>query len=177
MSEPQRHPRRRPLRNAVLPPLSTVLNDVEVPQRRSIGPNARSLKKGATFHAPTCTPTEERDPVLHVPALPRRSPTCPKSLEEVIAAGERRMAGLLGSVERNLSGLGKGTTASSHLDNDLPVPRGVLNAHIPPTDAMDIDKDPRNSKTPANVNRHNAVSDSGIGSSISGSECGEAPGK
>lgn len=82
------------------------------------------------------------------------------------------MSGLLGSVERTLSGLGKDSTASSTLDNDLPVPRGVLNANIPRTDAIGIDEDPRTLKAPANP----AVSDSGLGTSVGGSDYGEPTG-
>jgi hypothetical protein len=49
------------------------------------------LKKGETFNTPTSPPSAERDPVLNIRSLPRRSPT---SLDG-IAASEQRMASIL----------------------------------------------------------------------------------
>ncbi|KAJ5668503.1 uncharacterized protein N7477_007073 [Penicillium maclennaniae] len=79
--EPVRvHPRRRPVLNSTLPTLDT--EDVS---------SKMCLKKGETFNTPTSPPSAERDPILNIRSLPRRSPT---SLDG-IAASEQRMASIL----------------------------------------------------------------------------------
>lgn len=76
------HPRRRPALNDALPVLVTDPH---------AGSSKMPLRKGETFNTPT-TPSTERDPVLNIRSLPRRTPT---SLE-AIAASEQRMTSLLG---------------------------------------------------------------------------------
>lgn len=175
MSAPQAqqshvHPRRRPLKTAV-PSLPGA--DRQSSASLPCPPNMR-LRKAETFHSPS-SPSEERDPVLSIPALPRRSPTCPRTLE-AIAAGEQRMAGILGRFD--LDSLSASTKTQ---DDDLPVPRGILQAHVGRTDAMDTRPD--NTQTnrmhgllsppldmPEKITRHRQqLSDSGLGSSISSS--------
>ncbi|PGH36495.1 hypothetical protein GX50_00682 [[Emmonsia] crescens] len=147
------------------------------------------LRKGATFHSPTTPPSEDSDPILNIHTLLRRSPTCPRSLEDVIAAGEKRMAVFIDKFERNLSGLGGDSSASSSssplstssslssrsfCDNDSPVPFGILAAQIIPTDPISTDadsiikKDKDCKPVRALDPRHRHSSDSGIGSSVSG---------
>lgn len=138
-----------------------------------------SLRKGATFNSPTTPPSEDFDPIIDIPSLPRRSPTCPsKSLEDVIAAGEKRMAEFIGHFERNLCGIESDSSDSQATlrGEDLPVPRGILDAHIPDPD-MEADGHHSNTSNaklrgrlhtpPAEANHHH-TSDSGLGSSISG---------
>ncbi|KAJ9312564.1 hypothetical protein DTO271D3_7111 [Paecilomyces variotii] len=158
------HPRRRPLKTAVPSlPSSSDRQDSASPC-----PSMR-LRKAETFHSPT-SPSEDRDPVLSIPSLPRRSPTCLRSLE-AIAAGEQRMAGILDRF--NLDSLSAST--KTH-DDDLPVPRGILQAHVGRTDAMDtlpvrthgLLSPPMDQ--PEKAPRHRQqLSDSGLGSSISSS--------
>ncbi|KAK2748427.1 copper-binding transcription factor [Onygenales sp. PD_40] len=130
------------------------------------------LRKGATFHSPTTPPSADTDPILNIPSLPRRSPTCPRLLEDAIAAGEKRMASFLDNFDRTLSGLGSDSLAKSSLsDDDLPVPRGILDARIVHTDPLSTDADSHPSKahqrSQAN-SPHRHSSDSGIGTSVSG---------
>lgn len=81
--EPVRvHPRRRPVLNSTLPTLAIEPQDTS---------SKMCLKKGETFNTPTSPPSAERDPVLNIRSLPRRSPT---SLDG-IAASEQRMASIL----------------------------------------------------------------------------------
>lgn len=75
------HPRRRPAINDALPALMT---------ESQAGSSKMPLRKGETFNTPT-TPSTERDPVLNIRSLPRRTPT---SLE-AIAASEQHMTSLL----------------------------------------------------------------------------------
>lgn len=73
------HPRRRP-----------VINTSLAPEGESSS-SKMQLKKGETFNTPTSPPSSDRDPVLNIRSLPRRSPT---SLD-AIAASEQRMASIL----------------------------------------------------------------------------------
>ncbi|CRG88295.1 Zinc finger transcription factor ace1 [Talaromyces islandicus] len=57
-----------------------------------------SIQRGTTFNSPSAPPCQERDPLLNIPSLPRRSPTCPKTLEAV-AAGRKRMEDILGQID------------------------------------------------------------------------------
>ncbi|GAD97236.1 C2H2 type zinc finger domain protein [Paecilomyces variotii No. 5] len=183
MSAPQAqqshvHPRRRPLKTAV--PSLPSSSDSQDPT--SPCPPSMRLRKAETFHSPT-SPSEDRDPVLSIPSLPRRSPTCPRSLE-AIAAGEQRMAGILDRFD-----LGSLSTSTKPHDDDLPVPRGILQAHVGRTDAMDMRPDTTQvNRThgllsppmdqPEKFPRHRPqLSDSGLGSSISSSAALHASGR
>lgn len=112
---------------------------------------------------------------MNIPLLPRRSPTCPKDLEDAVAAGEKRAAQLIGVVDRSLSGL-ETFSSDSHetlCAEDLPVPRFMIDAHVGEFDNMDIDQPAdRGShlqRPQRSAHRHHA-SDSGIGSTVTGSE-------
>ncbi|WEW58588.1 hypothetical protein PRK78_004056 [Emydomyces testavorans] len=175
MSEPQSHPRRRPFNKAILPTLSTSSGHGESSANRSVRLHNMKLRKEATFHSPTTPSAEECDPILYIPSLPRRAPTCSRALEDAIAAGERRVADILGNVERNFAGPdGVSSRNKSSLPSDeFPVPLGILDAHIANADRMDIDIAPNRptsnqGRSLPHTNKHyRQPSDSGIGSSIS----------
>lgn len=151
-----------------LPPLDTQ-ND---PQWSPI--ESLSLRKSATFHSPISPSSSEDDPILNIQFLPRRSSTCPRALEDAVAAGEKRVAHLLGAVDRSLSGLENFTTDTQNNSRaeDLPVPRFMLDAHVGDLDQMDIDPAlGRNDDSCQNQKmRKHHTSDSGIGSTVTGSE-------
>ncbi|KAI9713305.1 MAG: hypothetical protein M1812_006664 [Candelaria pacifica] len=140
-----------------------------------------ALRKGATFHSPTTPDTEASSPTLTVPSMPKRAQTCPKSLEDVIAAGEKRMAALIGSLNRSLSGIGPASPTSEETLRleEFPVPRVLLDATVSDLDCMDVDSmSPSNpsefngraglrQRQPRQVRKHH-TSDSGIGSTVSG---------
>lgn len=126
------------------------------------------LRKGETFHSPS-RPPRSRDPLLHFPLLPRRSPTSPEALE-AIATGQQRMANLLDNLENDMS-------RSETSDNDgpySPAPRRSLRAAVKPSNSAELsDKDSERSQpvlrkeAPAKTRRVNCHdSDSGLGSSI-----------
>lgn len=180
MTAPQHHARRRYLTKDI-PTASTptsasllVLDTQDACQHYS---NATSLqlRKSSTFHTPTSPPSQEDDPILNIPLLPRRSPTCPKDLEDAVAAGEKRVAQLLGVVDRSLSGLENFSSDSQETlrAEDLPVPRFMIDAHVGEFDAMDVDKpadyEPHLQRYQQVPHKHHA-SDSGIGSTITDSE-------
>ena len=131
------------------------------------------LRKSATFHSPK-SPSSDDDPTLNIPFLSRRSPTCPKDLENAIAAGEQRIAQLLGSVDRSLSGLESFSSDSQETlkQDEPPVPRFMLGPYTGQTDCMDVDDALTHTShvksQPRAHSRH--ASDSGLGSSISSTE-------
>ena len=145
------------------------------PALRSAEPATQPLRKSSTFHSPK-SPSSDDDPILNIPLLSRRSPTCPKDLEDVVAASEQRIGQLIGSVDRSLSGLESFSTDSQETlrPDDLPVPRFMLGTyHAAASDHMDIDEPVDRPSTPklqhrATHNRH--TSDSGLGSSVSSTE-------
>lgn len=135
---------------------------------------ALSLKKSATFNSPT-SPSHDEDPILNIPSLPKRSPTCPRALEDAVAAGERRVAEVLGVLDRSLSGLANFSAGCQDRlqAEDLPLPRFVLDAHVNERDVMDVDKTLNPSHSVPQVlpvTRKHHTSDSGIGSTVTGSE-------
>lgn len=132
--------------------------------------SCQPLKKSATFHSPKSPPSDD-DPILNIPLLSRRSPTCPKDLEDAVAASEQRIGQLIGSVDRSLSGLESFSTDSQETlrPDDLPVPRFMLGTyHAAVSDHMDIDDSAIKPKQRSSHNRH--TSDSGLGSSVSSTE-------
>lgn len=139
-------------------------------------PSPNSLKKSSTFHSPTTPPSQDDDPIVNIPLLPRRSPTCPRALEIAIAAGEKRLQDLLGAVDRSLSGLETFSTDSQETlrASDLPVPRCVLDAQAGELEWMDVDASPELTSSPQTKlrprHKHHHSSDSGIGSTTTGSE-------
>lgn len=128
-----------------------------------------NLRKSSTFHCPTPPPSEEHDPILNIPSLPRRSPTCPRALENAVAAGERRIANILGPLEQSLSGLqSQSTDSQDTLQADgLPVPAFMLDQGLIGADSLDTD---RHHLHKARAVRKHHSSDSGIGSTVTGSE-------
>ncbi|KAL9038204.1 MAG: hypothetical protein Q9180_003273 [Flavoplaca navasiana] len=133
------------------------------------------LKKSSTFHSPSTPPAQDDDPIVNIPLLPRRSPTCPRSLEDAVAAGEKRIQNLIGAVDRSLSGLETFSNDSQETlrAEDSPVPRFLLGAHANDPDHMDLDPStnpeaPRQFKQRPRHKHHS--SDSGIGSTVTGSE-------
>ncbi|KAF6236505.1 hypothetical protein HO173_005286 [Letharia columbiana] len=132
------------------------------------------LRKSATFHS-SKSPSSDDDPILNIPLLSRRSPTCPKDLENAVANGEHRMQRLLGVVDRSLSGLESFSSDSQETlrQEDLPVPRFMLDSHIDGPDHMDVDDaldQPSFSKPQQRAAHHHHTSDSGLGSSVTSAE-------
>ena len=176
MTSPYLNPRRRYL-NKESPhptfslPLPSHPHDAALEQSSANLP----LKKSSTFHSPTTAPAQDEDPILNIPLLPRRSPTCPKSLEDAVAAGEKRIQNLLGAVDRSLSGLETFSNDSQETlrAGDLEAPRFLLGTHAGHSDYMDVDPvpspaSPRQLKQRTRQKHHS--SDSGIGSTVTGSE-------
>ena len=153
-SSPSPNPRRRYLCNAPLsrtiPPQSHPLNI----STTLASPN-HSLRKSATFHSPTSPPSASHDPILSIPSIPKRSPTCSRDLEDTIAAGGNRIAQLIGAVDRSLSGLQSFSSSSQETlaGEALPVPRFMIDIRI--------EQDCKNLRP-----KHHS-SDSGIGSTES----------
>jgi hypothetical protein len=126
------------------------------------------LRKSGTFHSPNNISSDLVDPLENSEFMPKRSQTNPAALEQLlIDAGEQRVASVLASVDRALSGQpSKAGDASILSDRGvLPVPEFMLDESEPESDheAMPIDKKPV-------VDHHET--DSGLGSSISGSNSG-----
>ncbi|KAF3481958.1 zinc finger transcription factor [Arthroderma uncinatum] len=162
------NPRRRPFMNANLPRLSTDTRDGCFPSSQTTTVRHATLRKEATFHVSASPSSEEGDPILHFPTLLRRSPTSPDTHQEVIAASERRVAGWLGSIERNLTGPGS-KSLSKRKDNNLLAPRGALNARLTSANLMEIDssfRNPTKSGLAGNENTRAQPSDSGVGTSV-----------
>ena len=133
------------------------------------------LRKSSTFHSPISPRSPEDDPIVNIPLLPRRSPTCPKALEDAVAAGEKRVAQLIGVVDRSLSGLENFSTDSQETlrADDLPVPRFMIDAHVGDLDMMDVDQSADrefHSPPQKHIVRKHHTSDSGIGSTVTDSE-------
>ncbi|KAL8842738.1 MAG: hypothetical protein Q9170_000394 [Blastenia crenularia] len=173
MASPHHNPRRRLLINHNPPATSTISLPHHVPlDHASVN---RPLRKSSTFHSPTTPPTQDEDPIVNIPLLPRRAPTCPKALGDAVAAGEKRIQDLIGAVDRSLSGLETFSTDSQETlrAEDLPVPRFMLDSHVGGPDHMDIDplsppKTPYQFR-PRHQRKHHS-SDSGIGSTVTGSD-------
>jgi len=108
--------------------------------------------------------------------MPRRSPTSTERLEELVNdsiqdPSVRRVTNLLKDFEARVAGH-KSAAAGSDLLNDpevLPVPSFVLDSTSLDHTPMDIDPKP----TAAQRSPHDHASDSGLGSSVSGSKYGK----
>ncbi|KAK0661116.1 Zinc finger transcription factor ace1 [Lasiodiplodia hormozganensis] len=147
----QIHPRRRPQNSAMAPPSLTTSN----------------LRKSGTFHSPTHVSSDLVDPLAHCFSMPKRSETNPQALEQILLdAGEKRISDLLTSFDNVLAG--KTSSDASILTDSrvLPVPSFMLDNHAPVADPdmMELDVKPK-----AEVVDHHHASDSGLGSSVSGS--------
>jgi len=125
-----------------------------------------SLRKGDTFH-PTSPNNEFWDPLeskAQSPLMPSRSTTCPKSLEDLLlGAGERRTAELIARVDKAVATQSKLALSTILTEPDvLPVPTFAV--HDTSIEERPIKK----------TRTHSHGSDSGIGTSISGSEMSDA---
>ncbi|KAH8694092.1 hypothetical protein BGW36DRAFT_301062 [Talaromyces proteolyticus] len=155
------HPRRRVL-NGGLPAPTHPTPDMDTTSEAATFP---SLQRGTTYHPLSSPPCQERDPLLNFPSLPRRSPTCPKTLEAV-AAGRRRMEEILNQLD----------LGALSLSDDLPIQEKMansnLNLNLPgnsqwkhATNTSNIGKA---HTLPEQVTGHSRqASDSGLGSSVS----------
>jgi len=150
-----RHPRRRPLKGSASP-LST---------------HGMQLRKSGTFSSPTHISTDICEVDRYF--MPRRSPTSTERLEELVNdsiqdPSVRRVTNLLKDFEARVAGH-KSAAAGSDLLNDpevLPVPSFVLDSTSLDHTPMDIDSKP----TAVQRSPHDHASDSGLGSSVSGSK-------
>lgn len=146
------HPRRRAL-NGDLPALSTTPN---MDNGLEVVP---SIQRGTTFNSPSAPPSQERDPLLNIPSLPRRSPTCPKTLEAV-AAGRKRMEDILDQI--NLSSL---SLSGEPGEDDQK--KASLEQSEDPKSSTHSNKMTDMSANSNPVTHRRQTSDSGLGSSIS----------
>ncbi|PGG95429.1 hypothetical protein AJ80_09962 [Polytolypa hystricis UAMH7299] len=178
MSVPQSNPRRR-FNKSNLPPLSTSsVSSRHVDSAwHHVGPYNMPLRKGATFHASSPPSSTDADPVINIPALPRRSPTCSTALEDILAAHSDRMNNILSDFDHGF--LGRPRRVDSSFADDLPLPKGLVPA-LPHTDAMDNKTDLSGRRATQGIahlrgpSRHHHPSDSGLGTSIEGSSVADA---
>jgi len=128
-----------------------------------------SLRKSETFNARTSTSSELVSPFEVVAYMPRRSPTNPKSLEELLVEGDRlnarqqQVARLLKSFDDTVKGC-KPAAGNASILNDrevLALPTFMVN-NVSVPEPMDVDKE--NTAT-----EHHHASDSGIGTSVASS--------
>lgn len=156
MSSPQSHPRRRPYK-------------ATSPQPTPLSTHSMQLRKSGTFHSPKSLSSDVCDLENHS-YMPRRSPTSTESLEELIQDSSiQRVANLLKDFDQKLAGH---KASSKSILNDpevLPLPSFLLdNTHMDTT-PMDIDSKP----SVVERSPHDHASDSGLGSSVSGSKYGD----
>lgn len=149
------HPRRRPASPTMTP--ASLLESFQ----------GLSLHKGSTFHSPNLKKSELFNPFAHPslpPAMPPRSATCPKELEDLlIGAGERRAADLLKRVDDAINRQSKLALGSILNEPEvLPVPRFMLDkTSFPADDKMHVRQQ---------IEQDDHASDSGLGSSLADSE-------
>lgn len=159
MASSTAHPRRRP-QKATGPSMTPSL------------PIPMSLRKSETFNARTSTSTDLVTPFEVSTYMPKRSPTNPKSLEDLLADGDRlnarqkHVAKLLKDFDAAVRG-SKSPVGDASILNDqevLAVPTFMVNKVTVP-EPMDVDKKPV-------ITEHLHTSDSGIGTSIASSRSG-----
>jgi hypothetical protein len=132
------------------------------------------LRKSGTFSSPTHISSDICDVDRY--CMPRRSPTSTERLEELVNdsiqdPSVRRVSNLLKDFEARVAGH-KTAAAGCDLLNDpevLPVPSFVLDRTSLDHTPMDIDSKP----TAVQRSPHEHASDSGLGSSVSGSKYGK----
>jgi uncharacterized C2H2 Zn-finger protein len=130
------------------------------------------LRKSGTFSSPTNI-SSDLFGLDNRHYMPRRSPTSIENLEDLVHdAGVRRVANLLKDFDNKLSGQASSSDTNPSILNDpevLPLPSFLLdNTHLDTT-PMDMDAKP----TLVDENAHDHASDSGLGSSLSGSKYGD----
>ena len=164
MASSANHPRRRP-QKATGPNMTPSLPSLTM-----------SLRKSETFNARTSTSSELVSPFEVAAYMPRRSPTNPKSLEELLVEGDRlnarqkQVARLLKEFDDTVQGC-KPAAGNASILNDrevLAVPTFMVN-NVSVPESMDVDKKP-NTDT-----EHYHASDSGIGTSVASSCSGMQP--
>lgn len=156
MSANTLHPRRRALLFLVDPP-SPSSKCLEQP---------RALRKGATFHSPTSPTADLANPVVNFRSLPRRSPTCPRSLEDLVAAGARPVTDVdnfPSSFARSLARESSTLNATTRKAVDPPLLPG--SSRLYPLNQAQRRPRPR---AALQKDQHHHGSDSGLGTSISG---------
>ncbi|OCL14711.1 hypothetical protein AOQ84DRAFT_11300 [Glonium stellatum] len=156
MSSTQTHPRRRPFK-------------ATSPQMTPLNTHNMSLRKSGTFSSPNNI-SSELCGLDNRHFMPKRSPT--DNLEELLNdAGVRRVANILERFDKTLAGHSSSTSDASILHDPevLPLPSFMLHHTTLDTDPMDVDT------KFASVERspHQHTSDSGLGSSVSGSKYGD----
>jgi hypothetical protein len=160
MSAPHgQNPRRRPLKGSASPP----------------SVHGMSLRKGNTFSSPTHISSDICDIDRHF--IARRSPTSTEKLEELLQdsiqdPSVRRVTKLLQDFEERVAGQKAASATDSSILNDpevLPVPSFVLDNATLECTPMDVDSKPY----VAEYDPHKHASDSGLGSSVSGSKYGK----
>ncbi|KAF2806706.1 uncharacterized protein BDZ99DRAFT_83997 [Mytilinidion resinicola] len=148
------HPRRRPFKATNPSTLNT---------------HSMTLRKSGTFSSPTSVQSELCGLENH-PYMPKRSPTSTENLEDLLHnAAVRRVTNLLADFDKKLAG----HPSDANILNDpevLPLPSFMLDHTTLDEDPMDIE--PKSS--PVERSPHQHASDSGLGSSISGSKYGDA---
>ncbi|KAF2663067.1 hypothetical protein K491DRAFT_584512 [Lophiostoma macrostomum CBS 122681] len=157
MSSPSSHPRRRPLKGGHSP----------VPSLKTHG---MQLRKSGTFTSPQTLSSDVCD-LENFQYMPRRSPTSTESLEELLHdAGVQRVANILKDFDKKIAGH-KSSSATSVLNDRevLPLPSFILDNTRMDSTPMDVDPKP----AVVERNPHDHASDSGLGSSVSGSKHGD----
>lgn len=84
-----------------------------------------SVRKGSTFHSPISPPSPSHDPILNIKSLPLRSLTSPEALQDLCDESEKRVADLLVSFNRNLSGLGSTIETDHEHQESLPISKSL----------------------------------------------------
>jgi uncharacterized C2H2 Zn-finger protein len=152
VQDQNRHPRRRPLKGGATT-------------------HTMQLRKSGTFSSPTHISSDICDLNKHF--MPRRSPTNTERLEQLVQESiqdpsVRRVTNLLNDIEAKIAGRKTSATASNNILSDpevFPVPSLFLdNAALDHT-PMEIDSKPSAQQS----SPHDHASDSGLGSSVSGS--------
>ncbi|KAF2754177.1 hypothetical protein EJ05DRAFT_151131 [Pseudovirgaria hyperparasitica] len=153
------HPRRRGVRSGS--PQMTPLN------------TSSPFYKSGTFHSPSNGFSELCNPIVNAAFMPKRSSTSVESLEELLEdAGVRRVTNLIEQFDRTLASGSSPSSSEGSILSDrevLPVPSFVLDHTSMDEDNMDLDV------KPVQTDHHHA-SDSGIGSSLDGSNNEERTG-
>lgn len=129
-----------------------------------------SLRKSGTFHSPKSVASDVCDLDNHH-YMPRRSPTSPEELEQLVQdSSVRRVQDLLDDFDKRVAGHKSSSTGSNILSDPevLPVPGLFLTSTRLEASHMDVDPQPK-----AQQASHEHASDSGLGSSI-GSKYGKS---
>ncbi|OCK75941.1 hypothetical protein K432DRAFT_336593 [Lepidopterella palustris CBS 459.81] len=158
MSTNQTHPRRRAFK-------------ATSPQMTPLSTHNMQLRKSGTFSSPTNI-SSELCGLDNRHYMPKRSPTNTDNLEDLLHdAGVRRVANILKDLDSKLAGHSSSTSGSTILNDPevLPLPSFMLHHTTLHDDPMDIDP----KASPVERSPHQHASDSGLGSSISGSKNGD----